>query len=228
MKLPQIQGDLGITKNSFYFGCDSLYFTKYGTVLANSLRIHAPWANIHCHIFNPTDEQLNWCKRKNLSVSYEFIDSTIREPNTYYACVRFIRVLEIFDPTAKIISLDCDSIAIHPLPEQKFIEDTKSTKVFWRTKGNKSLASTVLFGPDNVRVEYAKKLLTAFEDDSYKWFLDQDVMDEMISKNEFGITTDITWGSTSLKKKEGLIWTGKGDKKFSKEFQDLLEQYRNL
>ena len=105
---------------------------------------------------------------------------------------------------------------------------TKSTKVFWRTKGNKSLASTVLFGPDNVRVEYAKKLLTAFEDDSYKWFLDQDVMDEMISKNEFGITTDITWGSTSLKKKEGLIWTGKGDKKFSKEFQDLLEQYRNL
>ena len=228
MKLPQIQGDLGITKNSFYFGCDSLYFTKYGMVLANSLRIHAPWANIHCHIFNPTDEQLNWCKQKNLSVSYEFIDSTIRELNTYYACVRFIRVLEIFDSTAKIISLDCDSIAIHPLPEQKFIKDTQSTKVFWRTKGNKSLASTVLFGPDNVRVEYAKKLLTAFKNDSYKWFLDQNVMDEMISKNEFGITTDVTWGSTSLKKKEGLIWTGKGDKKFSKEFQDLLEQYRNL
>jgi hypothetical protein len=47
-------------------------------------------------------------------------------------------------------------------------------------------------------------------------------------QGDLGITTDITWGSTSLKKKEGLIWTGKGDKKFSKEFQDLLEQYRNL
>lgn len=228
MKLPHIQGDIGIIKNSFYFGCDSIYFTKYGVALANSLRMHAPWANIHCHIFNPTDEQLNWCSQKNLSVSYEFIDSTIREPHTYYACVRFIRVLEIFEATAKIISLDCDSIAIHPLSEQKFIEDTKSTKVFWRTKGSKSLASTVLFGPDNVRIEYAKRLLTAFEDDSYKWFLDQDIMDEMISKNEFDVTTDVTWGSTSFKKKEALIWTGKGDKKFSKEFQELLEQYRVL
>lgn len=228
MKLPQIQGDIGITKNSFYFGCDSSYFTQYGMVLANSLRVNAPWANIHCHIFNPTNEQLDWCKQKKVTVSYEFIDTNIREPHTYYACVRFIRVPEIFDPSAKIISLDCDSVAIRALSEQKFIQDTITTKVFWRTKGNKSLASTVLFGPDNVRVDYANRLLTAFEDDSYKWFLDQDVMDEMIGKNKFGITTDVTWGGTSLKKKECLIWTGKGDKKFSKEFQDLLEQYRNI
>ena len=50
----------------------------------------------------------------------------------------------------------------------------------------------------------------------------------MVSKDEFGITTDVTWGSTYLKKKDSCIWTGKGDKKFTEEFQKLLEQYRNL
>jgi hypothetical protein len=228
MKLPQIQGNINITKNSFYFGCDSLYFTKYGTGLANSLKVHAPWANIHCHIFNPTGEQLEWCKQKNISVSYEFIETNIRESNTYYACVRFIRIPEIFHPNTKIISLDCDSIVVGELSEKKFIEDTAATKVFWRTKGNKSLASTVLIGPDNVRLDYANRLRVAFENDTYKWFLDQDIMDEMISQHKFGITTDVTWGTTSLKKNNGLIWTGKGDKKFSAEFQNLLEHYRNL
>jgi hypothetical protein len=228
MKLPQIQGDVSIVKNSFYFGCDSSYFTKYGIVLANSLQIHAPWANIHCHIFNPTTEQLEWCKQKKITVSYEFIDTNIREPNTYFACVRFIRVPEIFLPNTRIISLDCDSIAMNKLSENKFIEDTDSTKVFWRSKSNKALASTVIFGPDNIRVEYANKLRTAFENDSYKWFLDQDILDEMIRQNAFGTTTEVTWGTAAWKKNNGLIWTGKGDRKFSEDFQRLSEYYRNL
>lgn len=227
MQLPQIQGDTNIANNSFYFGCDTLYFEEYGKVLANSLKIHAPWANIHCHIFNPTAEQLDWCKTKGMTVSYEHIDTTIREPNTYYACVRFIRVPEIFQATTRVIALDCDSIAIANLPKDRFISDTETTKVFWRTKGNKSLASTVLFGPDEVRSVYANQLRTSFEDDSYKWFLDQDVMDQMISENAFGITTDTTWGTTAPTKKAGLIWTGKGDRKLSKDFQDMLQRYKD-
>ena len=228
MILPQIQGNTGISKNSFYFGCDTVYFEQYGKVLANSLTVHAPWANVHCHIFNPTDQQLTWCRHKDISVSYEYIDNNIREPNTYFACVRFIRIPEIFQPKTRIISLDCDSVAIRTLSENQFITDTKSTKVFWRTKGSRSLASTVIFGPDNIRIEYANRLRLGFDDDSYKWFFDQDILDDMVSKDEFGITTDVTWGSTYLKKKDSCIWTGKGDKKFTEEFQKLLEQYRNL
>ena len=227
MILPKIQGTVDIADNSFYFGCDTLYFEKYGKSLANSLKIHAPWANIHCHIFNPSTEQLEWCNKKRISVSYEFVDITIREPSTYYACVRFIRVPEIFQPSTRIISLDCDSIAIADLPKHQFISDTDTTKVFWRTKGGKSLASTVLFGPDNVRVVYANLLQKSFEDDSYKWFLDQDVMDKMISQKSFGIFTDTTWGTTAPKKKSALIWTGKGDRKLSKEFQDMLQRYKD-
>ncbi len=228
MILPTISGNISLSGKFFYFGCDFLYFEEYGKTLANSLKIYAPWATVHCHIFNPTSEQLEWCKLKSISVSYEYIDPEIREAKTYYACVRFIRVPEIFNSSARIISLDCDSVVIADLSENQFDKDTSSTKVFWRTKGGRSLASAVMFGPDNIRNAYADILRKSFEDDSYQWFLDQNVMDQMISENKFGITTDTTWGTAAPHKKKGCIWTGKGDKKFSKEFQDLLEQYRNL
>jgi hypothetical protein len=226
MILPTISGDKNLVGNFFFFGCDLLYFNEYGKVLVNSLKFHAPWANIHCHIFNPTEDQIIWCKNKKISVSYEFVDPNIDEIKTYYACVRFIRIPEIFKDESRIISLDCDSIAISNLSEEKFIQDTNTTKVFWRSKGNHSLASTVLFGNDSVRHTYATKLKKYFEEDNYKWFLDQDVMDQMISNGEFGTTEDVYWGTTSLKKKKGAIWTGKGDKKFVSEFQKLLKMYR--
>ena len=226
MILPAIQGSTQLDGNFFYFGCDTLYFEEYGKILINSLKIHAPWAKVHCHVFNPTSDQIAWCEKRNVTISHESVDVNLREIKTYYACVRFIRVPEIFLPTARIISLDCDSVVIKDLPADKFKVDTTTTKVFWRTKGNKSLASTVLFGPDNVRYTYAEKLKEYFLNDSYKWFLDQDIMDQMISENKFGKITDTTWGTTAPNKTKGLIWTGKGDKKISPEFQLTLEKYR--
>jgi len=49
----------------------------------------------------------------------------------------------------------------------------------------------------------------------------------MISQKLFGIFTDTTWGTTAPKKKSALIWTGKGDRKLSKEFQDMLQRYKD-
>lgn len=227
MDLPEIQGTTQLVGNYFYFGCDSVYFNEYGKPLANSLKKHAPWANIHCHIFNPSEDQISWCNSNNVSLTYEIIDDSITEIKTYYACVRFIRIPEIFEKSSRIISLDCDSIAISNLSKEKFIEDTNETKVFWRTKGNKSLASLLIFGPDERRYLYADKLKEYFIKDTFKWFLDQDVLDEMIGNDQFGTTTDTYWGSTG-KKKNGSIWSGKGDKKFDHEFQNLLTLYKEI
>ncbi len=226
MEFPQIQGKIGLEGNFFYFGCDRVYFDNYGKPLINSLKKNASWANIHCHIFNPSEDQLKWCDSKDISVSYEYIENSISEIKTYYACVRFIRVPEIFKDSARIISLDCDSIATAPLSEIKFLQDTNNTKVFWRTKGNKSLASLVIFGLDNLRHDYSIRLKEYFKNDTFKWFLDQEILDEMISKNQFGITTDVYWGSPG-KKKNSLIWSGKGNKKFASEFQNLIDLYRD-
>jgi lipopolysaccharide biosynthesis glycosyltransferase len=224
MILPKISGQTNITQDSFYFAADTTYLNLYGKALALSLKEHAPWSNIHIHIFNPTPEQLIWCTGNNITFSYEGVDTAINELRTYYACVRFIRIPEIFNSACRIISLDCDGIVVKPITKDKFITDTNTSKVLWREKQQMSLASSVFYGLDNFRVVYADKLKPYFENDTFKWFLDQNIMDEMIRNNEIDITVNTDWGNGKVGKNT-LIWTGKGDKKFNPEFQQLLQKY---
>jgi hypothetical protein len=224
MILPQINGQVNITQDSFYFAADSVYLNLYGKALALSLKEHALWSNIHIHIFNPTHDQLSWCSANNITCSYEYIDTSIDELRTYYSCVRFIRVPEIFNKNCRVISLDCDGIVVKTITRDRFINDTNISKVLWREKQQMSLASSVFYGPDNFRIEYANKLKSYFENDTFKWFLDQNIMDEMLKNNEVQITVSTDWGNAKVGK-QTLIWTGKGDKKFNPEFQQLLQKY---
>jgi lipopolysaccharide biosynthesis glycosyltransferase len=224
MILPKISGQLNITQDSFYFAADSVYLNLYGKALALSLKEHAPWSNIHIHIFNPADEQFIWCDRNNITYSYESVDPTINELRTYYACVRFIRIPEIFNNNCRVISLDCDSIVVKPITKDKFITDTNVSKVLWREKQQMSLASSVFYGTDSFRVAYADKLKPYFENDTFKWFLDQNIMDEMIQRKQVAITVNTDWGNAKVGK-QTLIWTSKGDKKFNPAFQQLLQKY---
>lgn len=225
MILPKILGDLNISQNSFYIGCDSSYFDVYGIPLINSLITHAPWANIHVHLFNPTTSQIDWIKNKNKTCSYEFLDNSISEIKTYYACVRFIRVPEIFLPNTRVIGLDCDGIAITKIFKEKFLNDTTQSKVLWREKQQTGLASSVFFGPDDFRDRYAEKLKLFFKNDNFKWYLDQNIMDEMIKNKEVEITTINDWGWPKIKQGT-LIWTGKGNRKHNLEFKNMLSKYR--
>lgn len=226
MIISKIYGDLDVVKDSFYFAADNFYFEKYGKYLFLSLKKHAPWANIHVHLFNPLENQIKWCKEKNGSCSYEFIDTNIHELKTYYACVRFIRIPDIFNKNSRIISLDCDSIAIKDISKDRFIEDTEISKILWREKQQMSLASSVFFGRDSFRFEYSKQLLQYFEKDQYTWFLDQLIMDDMVKNNKVNITLSKDWGNNKIKKTT-LIWTGKGSEKTSEKFLDTIESYGN-
>lgn len=225
MILPNILGHVNISNNSFYFAADSLYFENYGKALVSSLKARAPWAHIHVHLFNPLVDQFDWLTNHNSTYSYEYVDPLLKEIKTYYACVRFIRVPEIFTKEARVISLDADGIAVRPITEEKFISDTNVSKVLWREKHQQSLASSVLYGPDKFRFKYAKRLRQRFLNDDYQWFLDQDIMDEMIATNDVETFTDRDWGNAKIGKKT-LIWSAKGDKKNNEEFQKLLQEYQ--
>jgi len=224
MILPNISGQLNIEQDSFYFAADTVYLDLYGKALALSLKKHAPWSNIHIHIFNASEDQLNWCNLNNITCTHETVDTSIDELRTYYACVRFIRVPEIFSRSCRVISLDCDGIVVKPITKDKFIAATNISKVLWREKQQMSLASSVFYGPDNFRIAYADKLKPYFENDTFKWFLDQHIMDEMIQHKEVDITVNTDWGNGKVGMNT-LIWTGKGDKKFNPEFQQLLQEY---
>jgi hypothetical protein len=226
MKLPPILGQTNISKNSFFFGADSVYFEQFGKSLAKSLRKNAGWANIHVHLYNPNDDQIKWCEKHQFTASYEYVPEDCKDPRTYYACVRFIRIPEIFRPDARVISLDCDGIAVKSITKDKFLKDTEKSAVLWRSKNQRVLASSIFFGTDDFRVKLANRLAPYFETDSFKWFLDQVVMAEMMHNHEVSIVEFRDWGNPKIGV-DTLIWTVKGEQKNDPEFQKLITLYKD-
>jgi hypothetical protein len=224
MILPQISIENKISNDGFYFAADSIYFNLYGMALIKSLKSNATWANIHVHLFNPTPDDIKWLRDNKNTYSFESVNPKISEIKTYYACVRFVRIPEIFSNNTRIISLDADGVAVRPITKEKFLSDTNVSKVLWREKQKQSLASSIIYGPDNFRFRYADILKKHFLTDDFKWFLDQNVLDQMIKNNEVKTFTERDWGNRKIGKNT-LIWSAKGDKKLNNEFQYLIRSY---
>jgi hypothetical protein len=223
MNISPLHNQIKLSGNCFYFAADNIYFDLYGKALALSLIERAPWSKIHVHFYNQTIEQKDWCERKNISYSNDIIDRNNLEFRTLCACIRFIRIPEIFEQSARIIAFDCDVIAKNIIPKEKFIEDTKISKVTLR-KGNRSLASAITFGNDNFRNDFRDRLLKNFEIDNIYWFLDQDVLDEMLQEEKVA-TMRSDWGGTKMLDGQ-MIWTAKGDRKISRaQYQQLIDYY---
>lgn len=215
-----------LSGNFFYFAADTIYFNLYGQALALSLLKHAPWANVHVHLYNPTEPQKSWCREKNVSFTEETIDTDHPEFNTLCACIRFIRIPEIFSPTARILSFDCDVIANNNIPIEKFMASTNTSQVTIR-KGNKSLASAISFGNDQFRDEYREQLLFHFNKDQIYWFLDQDILDRMMQEGKIQQLSS-EWTSTKMTP-DRMIWTAKGARKTENiQYVNLLDYYNSI
>ena len=208
--------------NYFYFAADNIYFDLYGKALVLSLLDRAPWAKIHIHFFNQTTSQQLWCNNKNITYTNETVDSSHTEFKTLCACIRFVRIPEIFKDTARIMAFDCDVIVNNDIPNQKFLKDTLVSKVIIR-KENRSLASAVSFGNDSARHILRKKILLNFEADNIYWFLDQDVMDEMYKEGSLS-ALDKDWSNSKMKQ-SAMIWNAKGERKFKIKYQQLIDIY---
>jgi len=214
-----------LTGNFFYFAADSKYFDLYGKALALSLLQHAPWSKVHVHLYNPTNDQLDWCDQKTVSYSQELIDVNNKEFNTLCACIRFIRIPEIFEPSARIISFDCDVIANKLIPLAKFIEATDTSKITIR-KGGKSLASAISFGLDDFRNRYSGRLTESFKQNNIYWFLDQDILDSMMIEKPISKLSS-EWTGTKMTP-DRMIWTAKGSRKHENEqYVNLLNFYNS-
>lgn len=223
MKLENLNLDKKLQGNFFFFAADNIYFDLYGKALALSLLKHAPWANIHVHFYNRTDAQAAWCDKKGVTHTNDVLDRNHPEFRTLCACIRFARIPEIFDQSARILAFDCDVIANNTIPLEKFLEDTNTSKVTLK-KGNRALASTVTFGQDNFRNEFRDKILHNFSIDNIYWFLDQDILDEMIRDKKLG-TMFLEWTGTKMSPTQ-MIWTAKGERKNSKpQYQALIDSY---
>lgn len=79
MIIPPLQGKL-IHRDFFIYGaCDEKYFDEFGRVLINSIKKNSN-NNIHLHLFNPRQDQLNFCSENSVSVSYEYVSLDLFQP----------------------------------------------------------------------------------------------------------------------------------------------------
>ena len=76
MQMPLIHGSLQQSRYHIYTACDSEYFSSFGRTLINSIHANTD-LGVHVHLFNPLPDQLEFCSRKNISFTYETVNSDL-------------------------------------------------------------------------------------------------------------------------------------------------------
>jgi hypothetical protein len=102
MILPPIQGNICQAGFFIFAACDTVYFDEFAKSLINSVLKNTK-AGIHLHIFNPRDDQLEFCQKDpRISISYEYVPISLfnnaanhwnREPLDSLEKLRYTRTI---------------------------------------------------------------------------------------------------------------------------------------
>lgn len=76
MQLPALQGTFDQQDFFIYAACDQAYFSEFGPAFIGSIRANTDH-NIHIHLFNPTAEQIAYCQRHGVGVTWEHVHRTL-------------------------------------------------------------------------------------------------------------------------------------------------------
>jgi len=258
MQIPQLNGKLSIQGFFIFAACDENYFDDFAPALVNSIKTNTDH-QLHLHIFNPRQDQLNFCLNKNISVSYEYVPLDVFQPaadkwtvdyeqeplksqrlrtltamskgqdfsiqdrmrKTYYACARFVRLHELL-VNQDFFAIDVDALIRKPIDmltgKDLFIHYISGKKARYLAGG--------LFGSKQTQLflkEYANKLKSYIQQDYIYWGLDQDVLDQIVPKYQWGQLPEsyIDWNMRS----SSAIWTAKGTRKDLAVFLNEKKKY---
>lgn len=75
MNLSPLQGSLNQTGFFIYAAADANYFDAYGRALINSV-LRNTNHGVHLHIYNPTQDQIDFCRQPRVSVSWETVQES--------------------------------------------------------------------------------------------------------------------------------------------------------
>jgi len=255
MNIPPSEGTCTQIGPFIYAACDSDYFAEFGQEFINSIQQHTLFG-IHIHVFNPTQSQLDFCRARNVSVTYELVpldwfvsmpvdrltpkqlerthtameksnDQSIAERlrKTYYACVRFIRLQEVFSGTTTVFAADIDAVVRSAIPtltvHDFYIHHITGKKARFLAGGLwlNSTGSSAKF-----LQEYADSLRSSIEQDYIYWGLDQDVLDPIVPRYQYG-NLPIEYIDWDMKK-DSYVWTAKGQRKDLEIFKKEKLKYK--
>jgi hypothetical protein len=153
------------------------------------------------------------------------IDLIQRMQKTYFACVRFVRLCEIFDPDLQMFAMDVDAIV------KLKLHSPGSDKDFYlhRIHGRKAryLAGGIWLNAreENCRFlkEYAQTISDYFYRDYVYWGIDQDVLETVVPSYNHGQlpVSYIDWQMQP----SSMIWTAKGARKNDEIFLSAKKHY---
>jgi hypothetical protein len=143
---------------------------------------------------------------------------------TYYACVRFIRLAELLRPGQRCLSIDVDGLVRKPFVDQL---GTQDFYLYEKPKDGTHLAGVILFngtaGSHNFLQEYADRLRASIGEDDLYWFLDQFILDQLVPRYHKGLLpmSYIDWAMRD----ESAIWSAKGPRKELEVFKQEQRKY---
>jgi hypothetical protein len=146
---------------------------------------------------------------------------------TYYACVRFIRLQEIFTESTTVFAADVDAIIRSNIPmlstdQDFYIHQITGAKARFLAGG---LWLNPVAGSSEFLQDYANRLRISIAQDYIYWGLDQDVLDPIVPKYCFGNLpmNYIDWNM----KQDSYVWTAKGKRKDLEVFKAEKIKYKD-
>jgi hypothetical protein len=255
MIIPPSEGTCTQIGPFVYAACDSEYFDEFGREFVNSIQQHTAFGiHIHvfnptqaqldfCQnravsvtyesvpfdwFFNISTDHLTPKQLERTHTAMEKgHDQSVAERlrKTYYACVRFVRLQEVFSGNTTVFAADIDAVVRCAIPEL-------STHDFYihHITGKKArfLAGGLWLNPNTGTVkflqEYADSLRSSIEQDYIYWGLDQDVLDPIVPKYQYGNLpmAYIDWNMQP----DSYVWTAKGKRKDLEIFKSEKLKYK--
>jgi hypothetical protein len=154
-------------------------------------------------------------------------DHDIRERmmKTYFACVRFVRLAEIFDPRWEMFAMDVDAVVRSTL----FSPGTEHDFYIHRIHGRKArfLAGGIWLNARTQNTvfleQYSSNIASYFREDHVYWGIDQDVLETVVPGHDHGELpqTYIDWQMSD----HSMVWTAKGTRKSDAAFLAAKSRY---
>jgi hypothetical protein len=154
-------------------------------------------------------------------------DRDIRERmmKTYFACVRFVRLAEIFDPQWEMFAMDVDAVVRSPLSSPGSDHDFYIHRIHGRKA--RFLAGGIWLRARTQNKtfleEYSANIADYFQRDHVYWGIDQDVLETVVPRHNHGNLplTYIDWQMSD----HSMVWTAKGTRKSDAAFLAAKSRY---
>jgi hypothetical protein len=148
-----------------------------------------------------------------------------RLQKTYYACVRFVRLAELFDPTVHMFAMDVDAIVRFPLISPGLQHGFYIHRIHGRRA--RYLAGGIWLNPCTANQAfleaYNQAIRDYFDRDYIYWGIDQDVLERVVPAHDHGELpiSYIDWNMQP----DSAVWTAKGARKDNREFLAVKALY---